>query len=224
MKILLVEDHQDLANSLRQSLKAECFEVDCVHTGKEGVYYARTNPYDLVVLDLHLPDTDGINVCKKMRSNGLSAPIIFLSGDAEKENIINGLNAGGDDYITKPFSFSELLARIRAILRRPQHIESEVFSVDNLIVNTTTQRVTRGKDEVSLTRKEYMLLEFLIKNMGRVVSRSEIMEHVWDINADPFSNTIETHMLNLRKKVDFPPHAKLIHTLKGRGYTIEARS
>lgn len=224
MKILLVEDHEDLAQSLRQSLRAECFEVDLAHDGEKGWYYCQTNAYDLIILDHSLPKKNGQTLCLDIREKGISTPIIFLSGNSETKSKIEALNSGADDYITKPFSFSELMARIRAVLRRPKKIESEVLKIDNVEVDTTLQTVTRGGKDINLTRKEYMLFEYMLKNKGKVLSRSDIMESVWDMNADPFSNTIETHMLNLRKKIESLPGKKIIHTLKGRGYKVDIHS
>lgn len=218
MRVLLIEDEKEIVNFLKPSLEAECFTVDVSFDGAKGSYLARTNDYDLIILDYILPKMDGKTVCEKIREDNKSVPIIMLTVKSEVEDKVALFNAGVDDYISKPFSFVELLARIRAILRRPQKIEEEILKIDDLILDIKGHTVKLGENEVYLTRKEFSLLAYLMKNKGNVVSRGMIMEHVWDMNADPFSNTIEAHILNLRRKIDISDDRKFIHTIPGRGY------
>lgn len=220
MKILLVEDEKEIINFLKSSLEAECYTVDIAEDGEKGSYLARTNDYDLVVLDIVLPKKNGKEICQEIRKDGKEMPIIMLSIKSEISTKVELLNIGADDYITKPFSFKELLARVKALIRRPHKIEVEIIKIDDLILNTESQTTKRGSEEIYLTRKEFILLEYLMRNNGNVMSRSMIMEHVWDINADPFSNTIESHILNLRRKIDKNYNKKLIQTISGRGYKI----
>ncbi len=224
MRILIVEDEQKIADSLKASLEAEFFAVDHAEDGQHGSFLARTNEYDLIILDNMLPKKKGIEVCKEIREEGLKVPILMLSVEDSSETKIILLNAGADDYMTKPFVLGELLARIRALLRRPQQAVNTILEINNLTLNPQRCIVTRGDKEIYLPRKEFALLEYMLRNQGIALSRSMIMEHVWDENADPFSNTIESHILSLRKKIDLPNERKLIHTLPGRGYILDIRS
>jgi two-component system copper resistance phosphate regulon response regulator CusR len=225
MRILIIEDDSDTLEFLTKSLKEKGFAVDAAEDGEEGSYLARTNDYDLIILDYGLPKKDGFVVCREIREQEHDTrkhtPIIMLSITGDAPIKIEGLSHGADDYVTKPFFFDEVLARVQAILRRPRIRESSRITIDNLIIDSDRQEVIRGKESVYLTRKEFALLEFLARHSGQVVSRSAIAEHVWDINADPFSNTIETHILNLRKKIDRTAKRKLIHSVPGRGYKID---
>ncbi len=222
MKILVVEDEKELRKLLRATLEAERFVVDTAADGEEGVYLAQTNEYDLIIMDKVMPEKDGLQACREIRDDGIKTPILFLSVKTETMTKVTALDAGADDYLTKPFSVDELLARVRALLRRPHDMTGDILTADNLTLDTRKHRVSRGeRDDIRLTRKEFMLLEYLLRNRGAVMSRAQIMEHVWDINADPFSNTIEAHILSLRKKIDFPGEKKLIITVPGCGYKIE---
>jgi two-component system, OmpR family, response regulator len=220
MRILIVDDDNDICQFLRSGLEAELFSVDTASDGEEGSYLARTNDYDLVILDYALPKKNGKEVCSEVRAAGKAMPILAVSVTSELPTKIEMLNMGVDDYLTKPFHFDELLARVRALLRRPKNIQSEILKIDDLEVDTTRYRVFRSGNEIVLTRKEFQLLEFLLKNQDNVVSRGSIMEHVWDRRGDLFSNTIETHILNLRKKLEIGSKKKLIHTIPGRGYRL----
>lgn len=224
MRILLVEDSKEIINFLKPSLEAEHFAVDVAEDGEKGSFLGRTNDYDLIILDIILPKKSGLEVCREIREKGKTAPIIVLSVKSETVTKVELLNAGADDYLIKPFSLEELLARIRALLRRPKQIKGDILEIDDLILDTKRCSVKRGKKEIHLTRKEFMLLEYLLRNMGIVLSRGMIMEHVWDMNVDPFSNTIESHILSLRRKMDFPGKKKLIHTVSGRGYKLDVAS
>ena len=221
MRILIVEDEKDIINFLKPSLEAESFVVDVAKDGEAGLFLALTNDYDLIILDNTLPKKTGLEICKEIRSNKKNIPIIMLSVISDIDKKVELFNAGADDYLTKPFSFQELLARIRSVLRRPNNMEREVLQVDDLELDSRRNLVKRGGVEISLTRKQFMLLEYLMRNVGMVMTRSMIMEHVWDMNADPFSNTIETHILSLRKKIKLQNNQpELIHTIPGRGYKI----
>ncbi len=223
MRILIVEDEKDIINFLKPSLEAESFVVDVAKDGEAGLFLALTNDYDLIILDNTLPKKTGLEICKEIRSNKKNIPIIMLSVISDIDKKVELFNAGADDYLTKPFSFQELLARIRSVLRRPNNMEREVLQVDDLELDSRRNLVKRGGVEISLTRKQFMLLEYLMRNVGMVMTRSMIMEHVWDMNADPFSNTIETHILSLRKKIKLQNNQpELIHTIPGRGYKIGA--
>lgn len=223
MRILIVEDEKDIINFLKPSLEAECFVVDVAEDGEKGLFLALTNDYDLIILDNTLPKKSGVEVCRDLRLHKKTLPVIILSVLSEVNKKVELLNAGADDYLTKPFSFQELLARIRTVLRRPKKIEDEVLCVGGLKLDQQRNLVKRDGVEINLTRKQFMLLEYLMRNAGIVVTRGMIMEHVWDMNADPFSNTIETHILSLRKKIKIKNNQpELIHTVPGRGYKIDA--
>lgn len=221
MKLLIIDDDLEIANFLKNSLKSESYEVDVANNGEKGSFMARTNDYDLVILDNALPEKSGREVCRDIRKDGIEVPILMLSVQDDSEIKAELLNIGADDYLAKPFSFKELLARVKALLRRPREIKQDVYVIDDLEIDTKKKTVVRGGKEIYLTLKEYMLLEFLIKNKGSVVSRGMILEHVWDMNADMFSNTIEAHISNLRKKIDIVDKMSLIHTIPGRGYKID---
>ncbi|MDP2598789.1 MAG: response regulator transcription factor [Candidatus Liptonbacteria bacterium] len=221
MRILLIEDERGVIDFLKPGLEAEPFVIDVAEDGERGSYLARTNEYDAIILDNILPKKNGLMVCKEIRGAKKDMPILVLSVKSETVTKIEFLNAGADDYLIKPFSLEELRARIRALLRRPKEIQSEILALDDLVIDTRRCLVRRGKRDVHLTRKEFMLLEYLLKHKGVVLSRGMIMEHVWDMSVDPFSNTIESHILSLRKKIDFSGKRKLIRTVSGRGYKID---
>ncbi len=223
MRILVVEDQQDLRDLLKSSLEAECYAVDTAEDGERGTYLAKTNDYDCIILDYILPKVNGVHACERLRKSNVCTPILMLSVLSEPLTKVEALNSGADDFLTKPFSFEELKARIRALLRRPRRLESEVIELGDLKLCVREHRVCRGGEDVYLTRKEFMLLEFLLRNKGAVVSRAQIMEHVWDMHLDPFSNTIESHILSIRKKIDREHEQKLIHTMPGFGYKADLR-
>lgn len=220
MRILVVEDDIEIADFLEKSLREEGFVVDTARDGERGSYMARTNDYDFILLDYVMPKKDGLAVCREIREAGKKMPIMMLSVRSETPDKVRLLNLGVDDYVAKPFSFSEILARIRAISRRPNIIQTSPLTFEDLVMDVQKQKVFRGKKEVYLTRKEFLLLEYFMKNAGNVLSRGLIMEHVWNIDTDPFSNTIEAHVLNLRRKIDTGKR-KLIHTVPGRGYKMD---
>jgi len=221
MRILLVEDDEAILTSLRTRLKSEGFTVDMEKDGIRGSFLARTSNYDVIILDYVLPRKNGRKICQEIRARGTTTPIIIISVQTEIPTRVEILNMGADDYLIKPFPFEELLARIRAVLRRPHQIKEEILSIDNLVLDSVRCNVERGSKKIKLTKKEFSLLEYMLRHKGVVLSRGTLMEHVWDIHGDLFSNTIETHILNLRKKIDQPGAKKLIHTLSGRGYKID---
>ncbi len=222
MTILIIEDEKDIIKFLKPGLEAECFAVDVAEDGEKGLFLATTKDYDLIILDNNLPKKSGQEVCEELRANKKTTPIIMLSVLSDIDKKVELLNAGADDYLTKPFSFQELLARIRSLLRRPKKLEDEILRINDLELDSRRNTVKRDGEEISLTRKQFMLLEYLMRNAGMVLTRGMIMEHVWEMDVDPFSNTIETHILSLRKKIRNAnkPH-ELIQTVPGRGYKIE---
>lgn len=221
MKILIVEDDISVRNILRLSLETKGFVVDEAEDGEIGSYLARTNQYDVILLDNVLPKKMGGHICKEIRDSGISTPIVMLSSKQEVLTKINLLDSGADDYITKPFSFDELLARLHAMLRRPKEIKSSKLRFKDIEINFTNQTVKRNGKDLYLTRKEFALLEFLAQKKESVVSRGQILEHVWEMSIDPFSNTIETHIMNLRKKIR-DTKRRIIVSIPGRGYKFNA--
>ncbi len=222
MKILIVEDDSDIAEFIKVGFEADGYIVDVAENGQRGSYMARTNVYDLLILDYSLPGKNGFEICEEVRSAGLSTPILFLSVTTETQNKINALYKGADDYMTKPFSFDELMARVKAILRRPKTMANMVIQLGELKIDVEKKVALRNDSPIYLTKKEYNLLEYLMRNPGIVVSRSMIMEHVWNAESDPFSNTVEAHILNLRKKVNVGNQKDIIRNVPGRGYIIDS--
>lgn len=220
MRILIVEDEEGIANFLKSGFEQEGFAVDMVHDGKRGLFLAITNDYDLMILDMMLPGMNGDAVCKAVRADGKTFPIIILTVKSEIDTKVNLFELGADDYLTKPFSFEELRARARAVIKRSNNVKQGVIRLGDLEMDPKKRIVTRDGEAIYLTRKEYSFLEYLLLHPDEVVSRNVIIEHVWDINANPFSNTIETHVKNLRNKIDKGRKHKLIHTIPGVGYKI----
>lgn len=225
MKALIIEDDKDTLAYLKGRLEEKCFAVDTSTNGKEGLRLAKANDYDIILLDYALPEQNGFTICSELRNHPHPSrrltPIIMISVTDDTDNIINGLNLGIDDYITKPFFFDELYARMQAVMRRPVSYQEKTLSLGDLTLDGATQKVTRGSQSIYLTKKEFALLEYLMRNKGAVVSRGAITEHVWDMNIDPASNTIEMHIFNLRKKIDGPKRKPLIHNVPGRGYKVD---
>ena len=224
LEILLVDDDAELCGMMRELFGEAGFKLDCAFNGRDGLARVLKNSYDLIVLDVLLPRRDGFEVCRGLRARGNSTPILMLTARAAVDDRVSGFDAGADDYLTKPFSFREFLARVRALLRRESQLRPEVFQLDDLIVDSASHRVSRAAREIELTAKEYALLEFLARHAGQLVSRTEIAAHVWDDSFDPFSNTIEVYMNRLRKKIDDPHTIKLLHTRRGEGYILESRN
>lgn len=220
MRILVIEDEYGIASLLKTGLESEYFVVDVAADGETGSYLARTNEYDLIILDNMLPKKSGKEVCSEIRQAGKTTPIIILSVQSELLTKVDLLDRGADDYLTKPFSFEELLARIRALLRRPPSISESALSVRNIVLDLHQHTVEKEGTTIYLTRKEFMLFELLLRRKGAVVSRAMIIEHVWDMHMDPFSNTLESHILNLRKKIDDLHCESVIKTVPGIGYKV----
>jgi len=220
----VVEDQKETADTLKRKLEAECYAVDVERDGERGFYKARTNDYDLILLDKGLPGKGGEEICSELRGYKMSTPILILSAAAEIEDKVGLLNCGADDYLTKPYAWSELAARVKALLRRPAQIEGKALTVDRLSLDRETYSFIFGGKTKYLTPKEFMLLEYLMKNAGKVVSRGMILEHVWDENADQFSKSIETHIMNLRKKIDPQDKDVFIRAVPGHGYIVGKRN
>ena len=224
MRILLVEDEPRMANVIAKGLREQSYAVDLAADGEEALYQTSINDYDLILLDVLLPRRDGFEVCRELRARRDSTPVLMLTARATIDDRVTGFDAGADDYLTKPFSFRELSARVRALMRRNAQLRPDVFQLDDLIVDSASHRVSRASREIELTAKEYALLEFLARRAGQLVSRTEIAAHVWDDSFDPFSNTIEVYMNRLRKKIDDEHAVKLLHTRRGEGYILESRN
>jgi len=221
MRILVIEDEQKVANFIKRGLKEEGYSVDVAYDGEEGYLLAKDNEYDVIILDIMLPKMDGITLCKKLRAEKIFTPILMLTAkDSVKDKVV-GLDSGANDYLTKPFSFEELLARIRVLLRKDQTATPTKLKVDDLVLDLLTHKVSRAGKEIPLTNKEYALLEYLMRNAGSIVTRTMISEHVWDINFDTFTNVIDVYVNYLRNKIDKGYKKKLIHTIRGRGYMIK---
>jgi DNA-binding response OmpR family regulator len=227
MRILVIEDEHKIANAIKKGLEQESFAVDVVYNGKQGASYAISDEYDLIILDRMLPDiTDGMDICQKVRDKGIHTPILILTAKDKIGDRVSGLNAGADDYLVKPFAFEELLARIRALLRRPHETKSPVLEVADLQLNPTTFEVTRREKTISLSSKEFALLEYLMRNAGRILTKDQITTHVWNYDADILPNTVEVYIGYLRNKIDKPFQCKpfnsppLIHTVRGFGYRL----
>ena len=216
----MVEDQKETAAILKQKLEAECYAVDVEHDGERGFYKARTNDYDLILLDKSLPGKDGHEICFELRKYKMTTPIMILSVAAEIEDKVSLLNCGADDYLAKPYAFSELAARMKALLRRPQKIEETAFAVEGLSLDRETYSFTFHKRTERLTPKEFMLLEYLMKNKGKVVSRTMILEHVWDDSVDQFSKSVDMHIMNLRRKIDPRDKDAFIRAVPGHGFIV----
>jgi DNA-binding response OmpR family regulator len=221
MRALIVEDDKEIRELLEMSLRSEGYVVDSTDDGERGSYIARVNSYDVILLDILLPSKNGPEICKELRAHGIITPIIIISVRTDPGEKAILLDSGADDFISKPFSTQELLARIRAVIRRPKTIDNPVLQIEDLSLDRDRQQVTRGKKRIYLTKKEFSLLECLMRQKGKVVSRGVILENVWGTDIDPFSNTIEAHILNLRKKIDYHGVKKLIHSVPSRGYKID---
>jgi len=217
MRILVVEDEHRIATTLKKGLEQERYAVDLAFTGNEGYDFASSEDYDLIILDLMLPGMDGLVICKKLRAESKQTPILMLTAKSQTEDKITGLDAGADDYLTKPFAFAELLARIRALFRRPKQGVTERLRVSNLCLNTKTYEVKRGDQIVTLSNREFSILEYLMRNANKIVSKDQLISHVWDYDADVLPNTVEVNIRNLRQKLGKP---KLIQTARGFGYRI----
>ena len=224
MKILVVEDEQRVAQFIQKGLKEEGHAVDCAYDGEEGGFLAEVNEYDLIILDLMLPKKSGLGVCAEIRERGVTTPVLMLTARDAVQDKVRGLDAGADDYLTKPFVFDELLARVRALLRRGSDSKAPILKIIDLELDPMSRRVTRGGKAIRLTTKEYALLEYMMRNRGRVLTRTMLLERVWDFHFDPKTNVVETHVSRLRSKVDRPFATEMIRTIRGSGYVLNAAS
>jgi DNA-binding response OmpR family regulator len=221
MRILLVEDDADLAQFIRKGLKEEHYVVDVAADGEAGLALALDNSYDLMILDIMLPKLDGLTLCRRVRNKGISTPVLLLTARNNLETKVSGFDTGADQFLPKPFAFAELLARIRALLRRGSSQQIAHLQAADLRLDPASHRVWRAGQEISLTNKEYALLEFLLRNKNRVLTRTAIIEHVWDISYDPMTNIVDAHIRALRAKIDRDFSPPLIATVRGAGYMLE---
>jgi two-component system, OmpR family, copper resistance phosphate regulon response regulator CusR len=220
MRVLLVEDDSRIARFVAKGLREQSYAVDVSANGGDALYQGEINSYDIMILDVMIPDKDGFEVCRELRKAGKRMPILMLTAKDAVEDRIRGLDHGADDYLTKPFEFRELLARMRALLRRSGELRPPQIKVGDLVLDTAAQSVSRRGRQIPMTAKEYALVEFLARNAGRVVGRAEIAEHVWDEAFDPFSNLIEVYVNRLRRKIDAGEAKPLLHTRRGAGYLL----
>ena len=222
MRILVVEDEHKIAQALKRALEQEHYAVDVSYDGTDGYAMATTEPYDAMVIDRMIPgDYDGIGIVKAAREQGIHTPVLLLTAMSRVEDKTTGLDSGADDYLTKPFAIEELLARVRALLRRPSRQQPNLLTIANLELDTVNKRVTRAGQDITLTAKEFSLLEYLLRNKHRPVNKDMIIQHVWDYDADILPNTVEVYIKYLRAKIDKPFDKPLLHTLRGFGYKLE---
>jgi len=222
MRVLLVEDDMPLANMLLRVLREESYAVDHAPDGQEAEWLAFENPYDIIILDLMLPIKDGLTVLQNVRDGGISTPVLILTAKDTRDDLIKGLDGGADDYLTKPFSIEELLARVRVLLRRKRNVHtSATLKAGPIEVNTARKEITYNGDAVDFTTKEYALMEYFVRNAGTVVSRTQISEHVWDMNFEPNSNVVDVYMGYLRNKIDKRFNTNIIKTVRGHGYMLD---
>lgn len=221
MRVLLVEDDSRIANFVAKGLREKAYAVDIATDGEDGLYQASINDYDVVILDVMMPHKTGFEVCAELRRENIAVPVLMLTARDAVEDKISGLDLGADDYLTKPFEFGELLARLRALQRRKGKVRQSRMVIADLEIDTNSQQVWRGGGEIPLTTKEYSLLEYLAREKGKVVGRAEIGEHVWDENFDAFSNLIDVYIRRLRSKVDEGFAIQLIQTRRGAGYILD---
>lgn len=227
MRILVIEDEHKIANSIKKGLEQESYAVDVTYDGDDGFDLAATEDYDVIILDLLLPKMDGIELCKKLRKEeNVHTPVLILTAKGQLNDKVEGFNAGADDYLVKPFAFAELLARVKALTRRPKDSLGIVLAVDDLSFNTLTYEVKRGSKKIDLSKKEFALLEYLLRHKGKVLTKDQIINHVWDYDADILPNTVEVYIGYLRNKIDKPFKKKtpLIQTVRGFGYYIGCKS
>ncbi|MFA6249881.1 MAG: response regulator transcription factor [Candidatus Shapirobacteria bacterium] len=222
MRILVVEDEHRIANSIKKGLEQERYAVDVAYDGTGGFDLASTEDYDLIILDLMLPGIDGLTICQRLRQKDIHTPVLILTAKDQIQDKVKGLNTGADDYLTKPFAFDELLARIRALSRRPKNVLSSVLTVSDLRLNTQTFEVFRDGHSITLSGKEFALLEYLMRHPRQIVNKDQIINHVWDYDSNILPNTVEVYIRHLRRKIDLPFKSlpRLIHTIRGFGYKL----
>lgn len=222
MRVLIVEDEHKIANSIKKGLEQETYAADVAYDGETGFELASVQDYDLIILDIMLPRMDGVEICSRLRGQKIHTPILMLTAKGQVRDRVTGLDSGADDYLTKPFAFEELLARVRALIRRPKTSVGTVLTVGDLSLDTLNYQVNRGKDRIQLTSKEYALLEYLLRHPNQILTKDQIINHVWDYNADVLPNTVEVYIGYLRNKIDkaFPGKPPLILTVRGFGYIL----
>jgi DNA-binding response OmpR family regulator len=223
MRILVVDDDRRLCSVVGRGLTEEAYAVDVAYDGEEGEYLAEVNPYDLVILDIMMPKKDGIEVCEELRAKRINTPILMLTARDAVEDRIRGLDAGADDYMVKPFSFNELLARVRALLRREAMTKSPEIELGDLVLNTLTREVRRGGNTIELTTKEYVILEYFVRHPNVVVTRTMLEEHAWDYDFDSMSNLVDVYIRRLRRKLDEDEKESLLQTVRGAGYRLRVQ-
>jgi DNA-binding response OmpR family regulator len=222
MRILVVDDDKRLCDIIKRGLEEDSYFVDCAHEGDEGESYAESIPYDLIILDIMLPSKNGLEICKSLRARGIQTPILMLTAKDAIEDRVKGLDTGADDYLVKPFAFTELLARVRAVLRREGITRSPELRAGDLVINTVTREVQWKQKPVELTTKEYAILEYFMRHPGAVVTRTMLEEHAWGDELDSFSNLVDVYILRLRQKIDPEQGKYLIQTVRGAGYRLKA--
>jgi DNA-binding response OmpR family regulator len=220
MRILVVEDEHKIANSIKKGLEQEKYAVDVAYDGKEGLDFATTEDYDIIILDRLLPGIDGVEITRVLRGKNIHTPIILLTAKGQVSDRVEGLDAGADDYLNKPFAFVEFLARIRALIRRPKSTTNSTLYVGDLLLNTITYEVKRGEKIIHLSNKEFSLLEYLMRHPNIIVTKEQIINHVWNYDANVLANTVEVYIKHLRNKIDPLGRNPLIHTVRGFGYKI----
>ncbi|MDD5201420.1 MAG: response regulator transcription factor [Terrimicrobiaceae bacterium] len=220
MRVLVVEDDRKTAGFIQKALKAEGFAVDVLHRGDEGLRALQTTPFDAAVLDIMLPGRDGLSIVRQLRQTGATIPILLLSARGEVDERVEGLDAGADDYLSKPFALAELLARMRALGRRSAEVKSNTLHVSDLSLDITSREARRGERLITLSNREFRLLEYLMRSPGRICTRMMIIEKVWNYDFDPGSNVVDVYIRKLREKVDAEGETKLLHTVRGAGYTL----
>ena len=221
MRILVVEDDKKVAGFIKKGLEEETYAIDVAYDGEDGLHFGSEGQYDLIILDIMLPKIDGLEILSQLRDQGRDTPILLLTAKDAVDDRVAGLNKGADDYLTKPFAFSELLARVRVLLRRGKAEVKTTLQISDLTLDLVSHNVNRGGDEIELTGKEYSLLEYFMRNQEKVLTRTMIAEHVWDYNFDTFTNVIDVYINHLRKKIDKGRESKLLHTLRGVGYIMK---
>ena len=223
MRVLVVDDDRRLCNIVRRGLVEEAYAVDVAYDGEEGEYMAEVSPYDLIILDIMMPKKDGIQVCEELRAKRINTPILMLTARDTVDDRVRGLDAGADDYMVKPFSFNELLARARALMRRESMTKSPELKVGDLVLNTQTREVRRGDRTIELTTKEYVILEYFMRHPNAVVTRTMLEEHAWDYDFDSVSNLVDVYIRRLRRKLDDDERESLLQTVRGAGYRLKVQ-
>jgi|SRR5579885_740505 len=221
MRVLLVEDEHKIANAIKQGLEQETFAVDVAYDGRTGLDFALGETYDIIIIDRLLPEIDGLEICKKLRENKIHTPILFLTAKGQIADRVEGLNAGADDYLIKPFAFEELLARIRALQRRPPKTLGQILTFADLSLNPMTFEVKRAEKMIQLSSKEFALLEYFLRHPNKTLTKEQIINHVWNYDAEILPNTVEVYIGYLRNKIDKPFKRPLLHTIRGFGYALK---